>query len=449
MCFAIVLAALVAWPSIGYSGGAPECPWAPAPHQNIKTVIDIDNVWTGTRVDFAAAKNNDRFVIGYYNQDRWLTVVTAAESGVIKRHLLDTRFAGWDSHNSVALAIDRNGLLHVAANMHATKLNYFRAAAPDQAPAKVEMMQDDNDLVTYPQFLKTSDGDLLFIFRSGRSGDGRWKVRRWDGRSWSNVGNGPILSDRGFGGRVSGYPSRFFIGSDQNIHLAIVWRLSADAATNVRLSYAKTRDFVTWFDSRGRRLADPLSPESAETVLHTGPNAGLLNNAKVSINPQGRPVIVFTRQNEQGHNTVELAVSDQGRWQIVPVAVSDRGIPVRGLGSLPETVALSEVDFRAPDRPRLTFRFPGLATTQQILDPKTLAPACVEKPSPDPAATFIKPSIPTMKPQLLRVGQQATFVWSAQPANNDTRRACTADAPRACDPPASPLRLLINAPGAN
>lgn len=305
------------------------------------------------------------------------------------------------------------------------------------------MIDGDSDLVTYPQFLEDQDGDLLFLYRAGKSGDGKWKARRWNGAIWQRVGDASFLSDRGFGGHVSGYPSRFVVANDGFVHLAIVWRLTSDASTNVRISYAKTKDFITWFDLQNRRLAAPLSPETAETVLHTGPNAGLLNNAKVSVSPNGRPVIVFTRFDARGHNTVELAVADQDRWRILPVAASSRTTPVSGTGSLPDTVAIREVDFTEAERPRLYYRFPGASSVTRVLDPVTLELGCAESQRADPAAAFVEKSISTMRAQLLRIDPQATLVWSAQPANNDRARPCTEDAPRACNPPPSPLRLVI------
>ncbi|OQW59440.1 MAG: hypothetical protein A4S14_05610 [Proteobacteria bacterium SG_bin9] len=442
LVFAISL--LGCWPFAGQADTLPSCQWPQPPARPPKAIIEIGKVWTGARVDFAATRENDGYAVGYYDEDRWLTIATVAHTtGDIARQRLDTRFAGWDSHNSVALAFDRHGLMHVAANMHAERLNYFRSPAVGEPLARVEMINGDSDLVTYPQFLKNRNGELLFLYRAGTSGNGKWKVRRWDGTIWQPLGDGPFLSDRGFGGHVSAYPSRFIVANDNFVHLAIVWRLTSDASTNVRISYAKTRDFVTWFDSQGRRLAAPLSPETAETVLHTGPNSGLLNNAKVSLGPGGRPVIVFTRFDAQGRNTVELAMADHDRWRILPVAISPRAIPVSGTGSLPDTVAIREVDFTEPERPRLYYRFPGASSVTRVLDPATLASACAELERPDSAAAFVEKSIPTMRAQLLRIGPQATLVWSAQPANNDRIRSCTDEAPRACNPPPSPLRLVI------
>lgn len=439
----MLILAFAVCPAIA-SAAPPLCAWQPAPRPDPQAIVDVDKVWAGARVDFAAIHDGKRYVVGYYDQERWLTIANIdANSHEVLRQKLPSRFGGWDSHNSVALAVDRNGLLHVAANMHAEQLNYFRSAAPGQPLARVSMTTSDDDLVTYPQFVTTSDGDLLFFYRAGRSGNGTWKVNRWDGQRWTGLSREPFLSDRGFGRSVSGYPSRFAVAADGYIHLAIVWRLTTDAATNVRLSYAKTRDFVRWFDSQNRPLKFPLSAEATETVLHTGPNAGLLNNAKVSLDPRGRPVIVFTRQDAAGRNTVELAIADGGQWRFVLAETSERGVDVKGTGSLPNTVALSEVDFSRPDRPAMYYRFPGTAGVRDVLDPATLAPACIEKVASEVTAKLADRPIPTMRPQALTIDREATLVWSAQPANQDRAPPCTEVAPLACKPPPSTLKLVI------
>jgi hypothetical protein len=439
----LLTVALLAAPLAAFA--QPLCSWEPPAPTTFQAPVEIDKVWTGARVDFAAARNQTQYVIGYYDRERWLTIARVnANSRDVQRDRLPDRFDGWDSHNSVALAFDADGLLHVAANMHASKLNYFRAPAPDKAPVRATMTGRDDAFVTYPQFLKSADGPLLFIYRSGRSGDGAWKVNRWDGRAWATVTQEPFLASRGFGRNVSAYPSRFMVSPDGYIHLAIVWRLTTDAATNVEISYAKTRDFVSWFDHSGRRLKLPLSPETTERVLHTGQNAGLLNNAKVSVDARGRPVIVFTRFDKQNRNTVELLIGENGGWRNVLVATAERSSPVSGTGSLPNTVALAEVDFSQPERPILYYRFPGQSGVRVALDPATLNPACTEKPAPDGLGPFFDRPIPTMRPQILPVGPQARLVWTAQPANNDRQPACTAAAPLACKPPPSTLKLLID-----
>src|SRR4051812_17441795 len=52
----------------------PLCPWDPVATDRAPTIVDVDKVWSGARVDFAGATIGNQFVIGYYDQERWLTV---------------------------------------------------------------------------------------------------------------------------------------------------------------------------------------------------------------------------------------------------------------------------------------------------------------------------------------------------------------------------------------
>ncbi len=364
----------------------------------------------------------------------------------MQRERLPDRFDGWDSHNSVALAFDANGLLHVAANMHASKLNYFRAPAPDKLPVRAAMTGRDDDFVTYPQFLKSADGPLLFIYRAGRSGDGAWKVNRWDGRNWATLTPEPFLSEsrlRPQRQRLSIALRRVARRIHSSRHCMAADNRRGDECRNLVCEDEGFCDVVR--SERSRAEAATVAGNDRTRAAY-GPQCGLLNNAKVSVDARGRPAIVFTRYDKQGRNTVELMVGENGSWRNVPVATAERATPVRGTGSLGATVALAEVDFSHAERPALYYRFPDGAGTRVALEPATLAVSCTEKPSADIFGKFFDRPIPTMRPQLLSVGSQATLVWAAQPANNDRQPDCTPTAPLACKPPPSTLKLLIDQP---
>lgn len=54
---------------------------------------------------------------------------------------------------------------------------------------KEPMTGDDENDVIYPEFYRMSDGDLLFVYRSGASGRGNLVLNRYDlkSRKWSRV----------------------------------------------------------------------------------------------------------------------------------------------------------------------------------------------------------------------------------------------------------------------
>src|SRR5690606_37217607 len=90
----------------------------------------IDQVWSGHYVGFDVLVDEGQIYIGYYDANRQLTVASRPEAGSRWIYHKLQSWLGWDSHNSIALAIDRAGHLHVAANMHRDPLNYFRTTQP-------------------------------------------------------------------------------------------------------------------------------------------------------------------------------------------------------------------------------------------------------------------------------------------------------------------------------
>jgi len=81
----------------------------------------------------------------------------------------------WDSHNSLTMAIDRDGQIHLAGNIHAAALVYFRTtrkfdiASFEQVPSTVGR---DETRRTYPRWIPSPSGDLIFTCRDGGSGAG-------------------------------------------------------------------------------------------------------------------------------------------------------------------------------------------------------------------------------------------------------------------------------------
>jgi len=149
----------------------------------------IDRAWGGTTVgfDFLTFKNVQ--LVLYYGQDRYARLAQRVRlSGGWSAWTittLPTQLAGWDSHNYLTLTIDRNHHVHVAGNMHASPLVYFRGTGffGGTAPlsyTKLSMTGLNESATTYPTFLRGPTGELLFSYRSGSSGSGDTYLHRYD-----------------------------------------------------------------------------------------------------------------------------------------------------------------------------------------------------------------------------------------------------------------------------
>ncbi|MFD1858890.1 hypothetical protein EHW97_05595 [Aeromicrobium camelliae] len=87
-----------------------------------------------------------------------------------------------DAHNSISIAVDGSGYLHVSWGHHNSPLSYARSVAPlslELGP-KESMVGRGETLVTYPEFYRLPDGGLFFLYRFGRSGAGDLVLNRYD-----------------------------------------------------------------------------------------------------------------------------------------------------------------------------------------------------------------------------------------------------------------------------
>ncbi len=119
----------------------------------VKT-IPVADVWAGHPVGFDLLTTEKYQYVAYYDSGRNMCIAQRLlEENQWKIAQLPSK-VGWDSHNRVVIADDREGCLHVSGNMHGVPLVYFRSAAPhDIDTFKQLTMLDTNEMrVTYPVF---------------------------------------------------------------------------------------------------------------------------------------------------------------------------------------------------------------------------------------------------------------------------------------------------------
>lgn len=414
--------------------------------------IRVGSLWTGVGTPVGSAATKDgRVLVSYYDADRWMEVAAVdADRKRVCTLRLPSRFAGWDAHNGIAMAIAPDRTLHLVGNMHASAMVYMRGTAADISSMRPDQMigRDENQ-ATYPKFLHDSAGNLLFLYRTGSSGNGTWLLNRWIDGHWQRIG--ALFVDHDRQGHVSAYPSSFAIGPDGTYHVAVVWRRTPDVATNFAVTYASTRDFINWRGAGGRSIKGPLGPDQMAVVEQTGPNAGLVNSASVIVAPDGVPVILYPRHAHSGNDTIVAARAGPGGWHVRELAVSETATSVAGggaLAALPSFGVLAQIGWTATVR----LSFPPHDHPVVALNLKTLAAPPGQTPSANAPVAMYTPAqvrgmakVSTRQSPVLDNGvdgpQRATLRWFAQVANGDKPRACTEDAPKACAPPPAPLIL--------
>lgn len=97
------------------------------------------------------------------------------------------------------------------------------------------MTNMEEERCTYPRFMVGSDGQLLFMYRSGRSGNGRSFFNRYDlaSQTWSRFLDTPLFDGEEL---RNAYPIGPLKGPDGKFHIIWVWRDTPDCATNHDLS---------------------------------------------------------------------------------------------------------------------------------------------------------------------------------------------------------------------
>ncbi|MCL2117190.1 MAG: BNR repeat-containing protein, partial [Planctomycetaceae bacterium] len=187
---------------------------------------DIAQVWSGHPVGFCLKSHKGKQFVGFYDADRNMVIgMRDRDASDWTFRQLDTK-VGWDSHNSITMAFDRDDVLHVAGNMHGVPLIYYRADKPldVQSLHRVEEMVGENEKrCTYPQFITTLDGDLLFLYRDGGSGNGDWYCNRYDTtqKQWRRFLDKPLFDGEG---EVNAYYHGPITGPDGWFHLCWMWR---------------------------------------------------------------------------------------------------------------------------------------------------------------------------------------------------------------------------------
>ncbi|MER2142150.1 MAG: BNR repeat-containing protein [Eubacteriales bacterium] len=237
-----------------------------------------------------------------------------------------------DSHNNIVIAVDGDGFIHVSGNHHGQALRYMRSANPYDIASWEQpvMIGAEENSVTYPQFVRTSDGDLLFFYRNGVSGNGDHYLNRYSRatRTWSRVsqifkGTAPVSPDQ------CAYINRVSLGADGSLHVFYMWRETTSPGTNRDLSYIKSTDGgVTWQTVTGDEVQTPITPENTAPRIIAGNPGGLVNQSGSCVDSSGNPHTFFWLNSSEGSSSKRLhhIHFSAGEWHNEVVADSSSGI---------------------------------------------------------------------------------------------------------------------------
>lgn len=415
----------------------------------VMEVTDISYVPSSFPVGFSLLTHGDHQFVAYYDSAKNMTVASRKLTEKQWNYkVLDSKI-GWDSHNYIVMKFDAHGYLHVSGNMHASPLVYFISTKPldIESLTRVEkMIGNEENRVTYPAFMNGPNGEFLFHYRYGGSGNGYEVYNSWDSetRTWTRYLDKPLIDGEN---ERNAYMQGPILGPDNQYHMIWVWRDTPDCATNHTLSYARSKDLIHWESIRGEKVEIPITiGEKSLYVDDTQPGGGLFNpGIRLSFDSSGNALIGYHKYDKEMFTQLFISRHENGKWTNRQITRWNLKWIFQGTGSIQSKLSIDAPNVMPNGYISFgyTRRDINQGHGQIILDEKTLQPIkeepYVEK-YPDIFYTT-ESSFPTMTVKMssdngksLSNGDIYILRWETLPTNRDRK-------PEGKLPPPSMLRL--------
>jgi hypothetical protein len=222
----------------------------------------------------------------------------------------------------------------VAWGHHNQPLNYATGIAPGSLSLSVQksMTGAGESRVSYPEFYRLPNGDLLFLYRDGASGNGNLVLNRYSvsTKKWVSVQNRLIDGE----GKRNAY-WQMAIDTRGTIHLSWVWRESPDVASNHDMCYARSKDGgLTWETSTGEKYALPITAATAEYACKIPQRSELINQTAMFADDNGNPFIAtYWRDEGQTAPQYHLIYKSAGKWQTSNLGFRKTAFSLGGVGT--------------------------------------------------------------------------------------------------------------------
>jgi len=264
---------------------------------NIK-LVPVAEGWANNSVNAVIFRKNalitwqDTQFVAFYNQDRYV-VLGKRKLGTTNWILKQTLYTGntADAHNTISIIVDEAGFVHLSWDHHNNKLRYCRSLKPGSLAltAEISMTGLNEQRVTYPEFYRQQNGNLLFFYRNGESGQGNLVINTYDRRTqkWTQLQRNLISGES----KRNAY-WQACVDAAGTIHISWVWRESADVASNHDLGYARSTDGgITWEKSTGEKYTLPITAATTEYAARVPENSELINQTSMSTDTARNPYI--------------------------------------------------------------------------------------------------------------------------------------------------------------
>lgn len=377
--------------------------------EKIIQTIKIDSVWAGHPVGFCLYTRGNRQYIAYYNSER-RTVVGQRNLNEDKFQLFvlsatsretaggTSTVVGWDSHNFLTLGVDKEGFIHLSGNVHVNPLNYFRSKKPNDITTLeqvFEMVGTEEKRTTYPHFMLTKEGEMLYHYRDGGSGDGNeiYNIYNTETKTWKRLLDTPLTDGQGL---MNAYQTQPEMMKDGWYHMYWVWRDTPDCSTNHDLSYMKSPDLKKWFDAFGNPIKLPATLDQKSLIVDPIPVEGGIINlaAKMVLDEKNNPVFVYHKFDEKGFTQLYSAQIQGQKWIYKQITNWDYRWFFSGGGSINSDILLKGFQKRQDGNYEVDFWHVKLGNGTILLNDKFENIGKVLKPEPLSAKLKTEGSFP-------------------------------------------------------
>lgn len=312
--------------------------------------VNVDEGWAGNSVNTVVFRknslvthNNVQF-ISYYDADGFV-VLGKRKLNEQNWELKRTAYKGniKDAHNSISIAVDGKGYLHMAWDHHNHPLRYVKSKEPLslELTEKMPMTGKDENRLSYPEFYHLPNGDLLFFYRDGGSGNGNLVMNRYDvaTQQWSRVQTNLIDGE----GKRNAY-WQACVDAKGTIHVSWVWRESPDVASNHDMSYALSKDGgSTWQKSTGEVYQLPIKMSTAEVVCVIPQSSELINQTSMTTDIDGNAVIASYWKGKNNVPQYKIISRSVKGWTATDLGFRTTDFSLSGAGTKQIPIARPQV----------------------------------------------------------------------------------------------------------
>lgn len=304
-------------------------------------IIKVADAWANNSVNAVIFRKNslvtykDTQYISFYDNDRYVVLGKRAINST-NWELKKTPYQGNtnDSHNTICMMIDGAGYLHLSWDHHNNALRYCKSLMPGslELTEKIPMTGKNENRVTYPEFYKLENGNLLFFYRTGESGQGNLVINEYDVQTgkWTQLHSNLIDGE----GERNAY-WQAYADNKGTIHISWVWRETGDVASNHDICYARSKDGgKTWEKSNGEKYNLPINAKSAEYACRIPQRSELINQTSMTADAAGEPFIAtYWRESNSTVPQYHLVYHSPEGWKTKELTFRSAPFSLSGAGT--------------------------------------------------------------------------------------------------------------------